>query len=151
MEVYYSGGYSCARTVSSANTWGVSKVMSVELWVCSSGTSNYRLLAADDRDHGTYRYYADPVTAYASGRCIWVIGNIYYPPTGSDAGNNRAGWCGFPVRRDGPSWRPAGERGRRAARPGAPAAPGSTFRPGASPHLGPRIDTAPRIVNHLSP
>lgn len=56
VEIYYSGGYNCARTVSSANTWGVSKVMSVELWVCSSGTSNCRLLEANDRDSGTYRY-----------------------------------------------------------------------------------------------
>ncbi|MER7334682.1 MULTISPECIES: hypothetical protein [unclassified Micromonospora] len=94
VEVYYSGGYNCARTVSSSNTWGVSKVMSVELWVCSSGTSSCRLLSADDRDHGTYRYYAGPVTAWAAGKCIWVIGNIYYPPTDSNAGNNKAGWCG---------------------------------------------------------
>jgi hypothetical protein len=92
VEVYYSNGYNCARTVSSSNTWGVSKTMSVELWVCAT-SSTCRLLSPDDRDHGTYRYYAGPVSAYARDKCIWVIGNIYYPPTDSNAGDNKYGWC----------------------------------------------------------
>lgn len=92
VEVYYSNGYNCARTVSSSNTWGVSKTMSVELWVCSS-SATCRLLSPDDRDHGTYRYYAGPVSAYARDKCIWVVGNIYYAPTDSNAGDNKYGWC----------------------------------------------------------
>lgn len=91
LDVYYDGttGRNCARVVSSAGTWGVPKVMSVELVRCSSTKPSQRCGTYDtSRDRGTYKYYAGPVSISARGHCILAYG---YVQTSSSSGYAQLG------------------------------------------------------------
>ena len=79
LDVYYDAatGRNCARTVSSAATWGVQKWMIVDLVRCTSTKPTQPCGDYDDvYDHGSYRFYAGPVSIAARGRCIAAFGFI---------------------------------------------------------------------------
>ncbi|HTI15218.1 MAG TPA: hypothetical protein VL461_11730 [Dictyobacter sp.] len=84
LNIYYnsSNGYNCAETTSASATYGVSKFMFVDLFVCkqTSASSNCDLLGTskpyDDTDSGSYAYYAGPVGVYGKGHCIGASAQI---------------------------------------------------------------------------
>jgi hypothetical protein len=85
LDVYYnsSTGRNCARTVSSARTWGVAKPMYVGLYKCSQTRRGGCTVVAKAEDkanftYGSYAYYAGPRSLYAAGHCIAARGDIQF-------------------------------------------------------------------------